>query len=129
MEGKVRVLPTADSGSHTTPDTAVMLEAGSALIWQQSGAAQVKSIDTGRVTSWRSGKLVFEGERLADVIAEMNRYSREQLEIDDPVLGERKVSGVFEPAGGAGFAKALEEYGIARGTQRTSNTIVLESLQ
>ena len=57
----------------------------------------------------------------------MNRYSRERIEIADPALQGRRVSGVFEPTGGAAFAKALEAYGIAHVSQETATTIVLDS--
>jgi transmembrane sensor len=124
VEGKVRVVRTLDQVQHRT---AVMLEAGSALVASEDGVDHVERLDTARVTSWRSGKLVFDGERLADVVAEMNRYSREKLEIADPALEERKVSGVFEPTNVSAFAKAIESYGIARITEQTATTIVLES--
>ena len=67
---------------------------------------------------------MFEGERLADVVTEMNRYSIEKLEISDPALGSRKVSGVFEPTEAHAFAKALQAYGIARTTEQGSTSIV-----
>ncbi len=130
VEGKVRVI-TAPAAAATNapaqPGSSVNLEAGSALVARDDGEAQIEQLDTGRVTSWRSGKLVFEGERLADVVAEMNRYSREQLVIAEPALQQRKVSGVFEPTDGAAFAKALEAYGIARATRQSAATIELRS--
>ena len=124
IEGKVRILHSAPGAP---PVAAVLLEAGSALVAREGGADHVERLDTARATSWRSGRLVFDGERLADVVAEMNRYSREKLEIADPALEDRKVSGVFESTGGAGFAEALEAYGIAQVTQQTATTIVLNS--
>ena len=133
VEGRVRIVRAADRVAAVTPAvrpaSAVMLEAGSALLTQEVGADQVRHLDAARATSWRTGKLVFDGERLADVVDEMNRYSREKLEIADPALEGRKVSGVFEPTGGPAFAKALEAYGIARATQKTATTIVLDSPQ
>jgi transmembrane sensor len=122
VEGTVRIVPTARQR-----DPVVTLEAGSALVTGADGIDRVESLDTARATSWRSGKLVFEGDRLADVVAEMNRYSREKLEIADPTLEDRKVSGVFEPTEGHAFAKALEAYGIARTTRQTDTTIVLNA--
>jgi transmembrane sensor len=122
VEGTVRIVPTARQR-----DPVVTLEAGSALVTAADGIDRVESLDTARATSWRSGKLVFEGDRLADVVSEMNRYSREKLEIADPALRDRKVSGVFEPTEGHAFAKALEAYGIARTTQQTDATIVLNA--
>ena len=132
VEGKVRVLRINDSTAagataQVQPESAVTLEAGATLVGRDDGADQLERLDTARATSWRSGNLVFDGERLSDVVAEMNRYSREQLVIGNPALAERRVSGVFEPAGGPGFAKALEAYGIAHATQQNATTIVLDS--
>ena len=123
VEGKVRIVH-ATAGNQPVP--AVLLEAGSALVAPTEGADHIERLNTARVTSWRSGRLVFDGERLADVVQEMNRYSLEKLEIADPALENKKVSGVFESTGGAGFAKALEAYGIARATEQ-AGAIVLNS--
>jgi transmembrane sensor len=132
VEGSVRIVPTVILTSIAIPEKqrapVVTLEAGSALVTGADGVDRVLRLDTARATSWRNGKLVFEGDRLADVVAEMNRYSREKLEIADPALEDRKVSGVFEPTEGHAFAKALEAYGIARTTQKTDTTIVLNAL-
>jgi transmembrane sensor len=129
VEGKVRVVgtsaPAASLAARAQPVSAVTLEAGSALIAQEDGSNRVERLDTARATSWRNGKLIFDGETLAEVVAEMNRYSRETLKIADPALESRKVSGVFEPTAGPAFAKALEAYGIARATQQTATTIIL----
>jgi transmembrane sensor len=132
VEGKVRVMRSrsADSvaGAQEPTGPAVTLVAGSALVvTDQNDVEHVERLDADRATSWRKGKLVFEGERLADVVAEMNRYSRETLEIADPALKDRKVSGVFEPTEGHAFASALEAYGIARVTQETATQIVLDT--
>lgn len=131
VEGKVRVItapvPATDTNVPAQPASVVNLEAGSVLVARDDGGERIEKLDTERATSWRSGKLVFEGERLADVVAEMNRYSREQLAIADPSLEGRKVSGVFEPTDGATFAKALEAYGIARATRQSATMIVLGS--
>lgn len=131
VEGKVRIVraagPTAASSTSRQSVPTVDLEPGSTLVAEEDGLDQVKHVDAARATSWTTGKLVFDGERLADVVAEMNRYSHERLEIADPALNGRRVSGVFEPGSGPAFAKALEAYGIARVTQQSATTIVLDS--
>jgi transmembrane sensor len=131
VEGKVRVVRTAMPASVPAIEVpaapSVNLEAGSALVAEADGSDHIEHLDTARATSWRSGKLVFEGERLADVVAEMNRYSRQKLEIADSNLESRKVSGVFEPTEAHAFARALEAYGIARAKQQTDTTIVLDA--
>ena len=131
VEGKVRVLaaraPVVALDAQAAPGSGVILEAGSALVTGEDEADHIERLDTARVTSWRSGKLVFDGERLADVVADMNRYSREKLQIADADLNDRKVSGVFEATGGPAFAKALEAYGIARVAKQSATAIVLDA--
>jgi transmembrane sensor len=129
VEGKVRVMRSrpAAAGAQEPTGPAVTLVAGSALVTDANDVEHVERLNADRATSWRKGKLVFEGERLADVVAEMNRYSRETLEIADPALKDRKVSGVFEPTEGHAFAGALEAYGIARVAQETATRIVLDT--
>jgi transmembrane sensor len=133
VDGRVRVVePSADAASTSASSglkrhPAVTLEAGTALIVRDDGADLTERLDADRATSWRTGRLIFDGDRLADVIAEMNRYSREKLVIADASLENRKVSGVFEPANDWAFAKALEAYGIARATRQSGTTIVLDA--
>jgi transmembrane sensor len=133
VDGRVRVVePSADAASASAgPELKrhpeVTLEAGTALIARDDGADLTERLDADRATSWRTGRLVFDGDRLADVVAEMNRYSHEKLVIADASLENRKVSGVFEPANDWAFAKALEAYGIARATRQSATTIVLDA--
>jgi transmembrane sensor len=131
VEGKVRVVHTAPLGASVTSrdeePPAVTMTAGSAFVADDKGSGRLEAVDASRATSWRSGKLVFDGERLGDVVAEMNRYSRETLKIADRSLENRKVSGVFEPTEGHSFAKALEDYRIVRARQVDATTIVLET--
>ena len=134
LEGKVRVIASAAAATGETPGRphfaatarAIALEPGSSLTVVE-GTDRVEKLDAARATSWRTGKLVFDGERLADVVAEMNRYAREKMIIATPGLEERRVSGVFEPSSGPGFARALEAYGIARVSAESTTTIVLDS--
>ena len=128
VEGKVRIVPLPRVGTtHTPPVPIVNLDAGSALTAQDDGPDRVGRVDTARATNWRTGRLVFDGERLADVVAEMNRYSHEQLVIADRNLDDRRVSGVFDAIGGRAFARDLEAYGLARAIEDPTNGIALVS--
>jgi transmembrane sensor len=133
VEGKVRIVHSPESLRVATasrwPSSAVTLEAGSALIAPEDRPDHIERLDTERATSWRNGRLVFDGERLADVVTEMNRYSRDKLEIADLAIEGRKVSGVFEQTSGLGLAKALEAYGIVRVSKQSGETIVLDAPQ
>lgn len=129
VEGKVRVVPASSAAIDAAVKSAlpVTLEAGMALVASDDGVNRIEKDDALRATSWLSGKLVFEDERLADVVAEMNRYCRQKLEIATAALGERKVSGVFDATDAGSLAKGLQDYGIARLTQQSATRIVLDS--
>jgi transmembrane sensor len=127
VEGRVRIVAspgTTADGMAAAPAT-VELEPGSALIADGNGAARVEQLNAGLATSWRTGRLVFENQPLGEVVAEMNRYSLQQLAIANPALAARRVSGVFDASGGTSFADALEAYGIARATRVSPTTLML----
>lgn len=45
--------------------------------------------------AWTNGKWIFEGDELADVIAEANRYTSRKIEITDPAIARMKIGGYF----------------------------------
>jgi transmembrane sensor len=49
-----------------------------------------------RQLAWRTGYLVFTGNPLSEVIAEINRYTPLQIEIGDPALANLSVGGRFK---------------------------------
>lgn len=53
---------------------------------------------TNKYESWRFGYIRFDNEPLSTVIAEINRYSRTRLVIEDADIAGMKVSGVFRTA-------------------------------
>lgn len=52
--------------------------------------------DIGRHLAWREGMLVFTGDPLSEVIAEVSRYTPVNIEIGDPELGALPVGGRFK---------------------------------
>ncbi len=56
--------------------------------------------------SWRSGELTFSGESLGEAVREMNRYSRRQIEVEDPDLAAKPIVGIFRIGDIDGFAQA-----------------------
>jgi len=49
-----------------------------------------------RQLAWRTGYLVFEGDSLSSVVAEINRYTTMHIEIADPALADIRVGGRFK---------------------------------
>lgn len=82
--------------------------------------------DTAHATSWREGRIYFDNDPLGKVIAEMNRYTHEQLVLADPGLESLALSGVFRTADTEAVVFALREaYGLR--AERHSNLIYLRA--
>jgi transmembrane sensor len=60
-----------------------------------------------RTLAWRSGLLSFEGETLAAVAAQFDRYGPVRIEIGDADLGREPVTGLFAANDPRGFARAI----------------------
>jgi transmembrane sensor len=63
--------------------------------------------DLARVTAWQQGRAVFENDTVADAVAQMNRYSRRSIVIEDEVVAGMKVSGVYSTGDTEAFARSL----------------------
>ncbi|MBB5708050.1 FecR domain-containing protein [Sphingopyxis panaciterrulae] len=68
--------------------------------------AMLDSVDVERRIAWRKGLLVFNGQRLGDAAAEVNRYSDLRVTIDDPTLARAEFMGVFKLGDARAFANA-----------------------
>lgn len=87
--GKVEVRPSA-SGPHV-----YALTPGQRLDVSAAGAERTRFVDPEETFSWRAGRLVYRGEALSDVVADLNRQFPEQIEIADPELGRIPITGVI----------------------------------
>jgi transmembrane sensor len=67
-----------------------------------------------RELAWQEGMVSFAGESLERAAAEVNRYSRRQVVIDDPALATKPVVGIFRAGDVDGFASAAA---VALGAQ------------
>ncbi len=125
VEGRVRVSrePTQILTDASAP---IYLQPGSRLTVKGGDAMRIEHVNTDDVTSWRSGRLVFEGEHLGDAVAEMNRYWRQRIVITSPALADRKITAVFATStSAAGIARTLQAYGFARVIKKSTATIYL----
>jgi transmembrane sensor len=60
-----------------------------------------------RKLAWQNQMLVFDGESLADVVVQFNRYNDRQLVIADPALAKLKIGGYFRPTNLDTFVSVL----------------------
>ncbi len=67
---------------------------------------------TGKL-AWISGRLVFQGEKLGDVVAEINRYNHRHMEVVDADIAGLRIGGTFNPSDPDSFVTALDRtFGI-----------------
>lgn len=76
-----------------------------------NGLQPPQTVNASLANAWRQGAVVYQGEPLASVIIDLNRYSRVPVRLQDPALGQLKVTGRWEVASIDrwidGLAKAL----------------------
>jgi transmembrane sensor len=58
-------------------------------------AEVVSSADLGRKLAWRQGQLIYTGQPLGEVLADVSRYSNIKIELADPALADLPVGGAF----------------------------------
>jgi transmembrane sensor len=66
-----------------------------------------RNVDTDVVSSWSTGRLRFRGTPLAEVLAEVNRYSARKIRIDDSSLHGTPINGAFAIGDSESVADAL----------------------
>jgi transmembrane sensor len=49
-----------------------------------------------RAVAWRARRLMFPGDRVADIAEEFNRYNRIRIRVEGETIRERRMSGVFD---------------------------------
>lgn len=84
-----------------------VLHPGEGLVAAFGAPEQVTQIDVTRQLRWRDGFMEFDGELLINVVAEMNRYTSAPLSVQDPRVGDLRVSGVFRTGDQSQFVDVI----------------------
>ena len=82
-----------------------------------------------RRLSWRKGLLIFAGEPLEEVVAEISRYTTVSIEITDPTVRTIKIGGQFRVGEIDAMFDVLEENFGLRVTRLSYNHIQLSAAQ
>jgi len=56
---------------------------------------------------WTTGMLTFDRTRLADALADANRYSTTKISLADPVLADLRITGAYHVGDAAGLAESI----------------------
>jgi transmembrane sensor len=110
-EGQVLVMRKPLSGTlEGGGEQQVQLKAGDGVQLARSGAFSATAhnhID--QALAWERGQLIFNNARLSTVISDMNRYSYKKFSIDDSVIGELRVTGLFHAGDFDGLSAAIQQ--------------------
>lgn len=113
------------------PPTAATYSAGTVAIVRNGrieSTTLLSAEDISGKLAWISGRLVFQGEKLGEVVAEINRYNQRQLEVSDPDIAGVRIGGTFNPSDPQGFIKALNHaFGIKARLSASGDRIELHS--
>ncbi len=95
-KGSVEVTP-ANAPASGAVGSLGILEAGQNIVLGEKveRAETVSSADMGRKLAWRQGDLIYTGQPLKDVLADVSRYSDIKIELADPALENLPVGGAF----------------------------------
>lgn len=91
-------------------DAGQMAIAGSSRVTVES----LNQEEIARRLAWHDGMLLFNGQSLADVAAQFNRYNERKLVISDAAVGQVRIGGYFRATDLDSFVRVLRErFGIA----------------
>lgn len=117
-EGLVAVTPPGGRSVHV-PTNAIALIGQDGVLVTRDDALAVE----GRV-AWSKGFIQFDNERLADVVAEFNRYRATPIEVADARTGDIEITGRFGINESDDFLKALESSFNIKTEQRGQQIIL-----
>lgn len=101
------------------------LSPGERVRWRQGAPNRIDRPKLESSLAWRRGELVLEQTLVADAVAEMNRYSRTPMVLNDAQVARARISGVFKTGDSETFAHTLARlYGLQ--VQRRAGKIVME---
>jgi transmembrane sensor len=78
----------------------------------RNGHIDATVLDREDITSrfaWTNGRLMFQGEKLSDVVDDINRYNQRKLRVTDPDIAGIRIGGSYQATDPEGFAKALHD--------------------
>jgi transmembrane sensor len=97
------------------PPSQQTLPAGS-VATVRNGRVQTTTLSSDDISSrlmWTTGRLVFQGQKLDEVVAEINRYNKRKLLVTDTDISGLRIGGTFQATDPEGFARALDRtFGI-----------------
>lgn len=88
--------------------TSVLARAGTEIAWSALGGSPiVTAVDPAHALAWKEGRLDYFKEPLESVVADINRYSRKPVRVNDAAVRELAVTGTVRTDGIEEWLQAL----------------------
>ena len=95
-KGSVQVAPASGAPTSAVDKLGVLVAGHDVVLGQKVERAEVvSSAELGRKLAWRQGQLIYTGQPLGEVLADISRYSDIKIELADPALASLPVGGAF----------------------------------
>jgi transmembrane sensor len=107
VEGKVTVAPRDDNQGAPSSRSPQVMSPGQRLTFVGNSSPKMDSPAIERVTAWQRGQISLDNTPLPEAIAEMNRYSKAQIRIENAALESIRISGIFRAGDYESFSEAL----------------------
>ncbi|HLB31166.1 MAG TPA: FecR domain-containing protein, partial [Gammaproteobacteria bacterium] len=107
---------------------ATELKAGQTVEYNSRVVAEVQTLKPellARRLAWQSGMLMFQGEALAEVVAEISRYTNTEIIIADPGIREIRIGGYFKTGEVDALLTVLEDSFAIRVNRVSPNLVYL----
>jgi transmembrane sensor len=126
-EGRVKVLP-SESGTSAVPAMPLALDANERVRLSIGGGSLVADRPLPAAKpGWTELELAFDEVTVREAIVRFNRRNRQQVQILDPALADRRVSGFFNPDDPESFVEFLTVVAGARVTRSSSGDILVNA--
>jgi transmembrane sensor len=121
-EGRVKVNRHLDAKTPKYED--VYLTPGQKLVVRDDKTEVENDLDTESLLAWREGMVIFQGESLREVVAEIDRYTPLKFRLMDAEIASISVGGFFKTGDLDQLLMVLEQnFGVA--SQRQGDEIIL----
>ncbi|MBO9488784.1 FecR domain-containing protein [Endozoicomonas sp. G2_1] len=105
----------------------LLVQTGEKAVIENNAPTPVEKISEEQVErdlAWQTGKLIFDGESLSDVLKEVSRYNDANFDVIDSQLNELKISGYFKAGDINGLLESLS-YNFDIDYQKKSNGMIV----
>lgn len=73
------------------------------------GGVHIDQPDPRKLAAWQTGRLIFDNDTLGDAVAQINRYDRRKIVIQDPSLISYRFSGSYATGNTRLFAQSISQ--------------------